>query len=760
MEQNNGQEGFAHPYLYFNRAWAAQFRAELEKNERIRREWSGYLKLADQLLEQSFTDEAWADAEDSQHGRYGPPSEQVARMGTVLGLVYQVTGEKAYGDKLKSALLHYSGYRKWYGSGLLKNDPPWHSELNTSRFCHGFAVGYDCIYDLLDAGERRQIRRALVELGIRPTLRDWVLPETRIHALDSMGHNWWAVMIALAGVGVLAVMDEEPEAEGWLDEIVRIFPEYFLYKGSVLGSKSPNYDEAGAFYESVNYANYGLYEYLVFRLAYRERYGFTDFSDIPMLGKAGDFFLHTVYPASERPLTVNFGDGHILSGAVQAVKLLLAGGYGDPRLRWYLQEWNADYGFYDFIYHERIWGAEAKSPSREEKSALYSEIGWAVMRSGWEKDQTLLAVKSGFTWNHAHADAASFVLFHGGKPLLIDSGNCSYGRPEYHDYYLQSEAHNVVLFNGQGQSGEDLPRGVKEPGQVYHLVDHAGLRYVYADAAGPMAHHFSRNFRHFLWVEGVILIIDDVRAHREGTFQWLLHCEGEAAVEARDTLHIRNGGAQAIVRTLFPRELERKEKIGLADHDPDTKVTYFSFETTRPAREAKIITAVIPVDPAGPVPKVTSLEGHEMLGARIERGGKVTEIYLNLRADGRIMHRNCIGTFDGWETDAYLLAFTRSADAWEAGLSAVERCFISHGSFLRCGGHPLFSSMSRATACWTLHREDLSVSIQGQPYIRAELRPGTVPQNISAAGGAEIVSIRDGVVTVCRRSRMPARRPG
>lgn len=751
----------SHPYLYFNRSWVERFRAELSRDAELKAKWDSFASEAVRLLKASFVEESYADGEDSQHGRYGAPSEQIARMGSMLGLAYQVTGDARYGEKLKSALLHYAGYRKWHGKGLLRNDPPWHSELNTSRFCYGFAIGYDCVYDLLSEEERDRIRGALIGLGVRPTLQDWVFPATRVHALDSMGHNWWAVMIALAGVGALAVLDEEPVAAGWLDEIVRIFPEYFLYKGSVLGNKSPNYDDAGAFYESVNYANYGLYEYLAFRLAYQETLSRSDFSDIPLLARAGDFFLHTTYPASGEPLTVNFGDGYIRNSCVQAVKLLIANGHDDPRLRWYLREWPAEYGFYDFIYHDRIWEREAAPPSEEHRSVLYEEIGWAIMRDSWGKDRTLLAVKSGFTWNHAHADAGSFVLFHGGKPLLTDSGNCSYGRPEYHSYYLQSEAHNVVLFNGKGQPGEDLSRGVKEPGQLYHLVDHAGLRYVYADAAGPMSPHLSRNFRHFLWVDGVILIFDDVRAHEEGAFQWLLHYEGEAIREAGGALRVRNGAsAEAAVQPLFPRELTVSEKEGLADHAPDTKVAYLSYETVEPAREAKFLMAVIPAEPGRPSPEVTAIEGQEMIGARIVRGGKRTDVYFNLRADGRIMHRNGIRTMGGWETDAYLVAITRPVHSADDGIGDIERCFIGYGSFLRRGGHALFSSMSRATACMKLGKDELSVSIQGQPYIRAELRPAVMPQRVTLAGNAELLSAADGVIAISRHAAMPPRRPG
>jgi|GEM_PF-2235574 len=57
---------------------------------------------------------------------------------------------------------------------------------------------------------------------------------------------------------------------------------------------------------------------------------------------------------------------------------------------------------------------------------LYSDIGWASLRSSWNRNATLLGVKSGYTWNHAHADAGSFVLFHEGENILIDSGKCSY----------------------------------------------------------------------------------------------------------------------------------------------------------------------------------------------------------------------------------------------------------------------------------------------------------------------------------------------
>ena len=100
--------------------------------------------------------------------RHAKPGDQIGRMAMTLGLAYQVTGHSRYAEKLRSALLYYSRYQKWHGKGLRRNDPPWHSELNTARFCFGFAVGYDSIHDYLSESDRKTIVDAVH--GGMPTL--------------------------------------------------------------------------------------------------------------------------------------------------------------------------------------------------------------------------------------------------------------------------------------------------------------------------------------------------------------------------------------------------------------------------------------------------------------------------------------------------------------------------------------------------------------------------------------------------------------
>lgn len=685
------------PYLFFTSQRLSQLQKRVETEGILKDSWSKILQRADRLLEADFVSEEYAEAGKGQHGNYGAPSSQLQNMGSTLGLAYQITGEGKYAEKLKEALLYYGNYKRWCGIEFTRWDPPWNSELNTAKFCYGYGIGYDCIHDFLSSEDKGRIADAMIHLGILPTLDDWILPDKRVHALDSMGHNWWSVCVSMAGLAALSLLGDESEANNWVDRVSRSFPEWFYYEGNILQNKTKNFDEAGAFYESVNYANYALSEYLLFRLAYLNTFPDSKPPDIPLLEKVGDFFLHTCYPTSDSMLSVNFGDGSITGSAARTLWLLLANGYKNDKYSWYLER--TDLGMADpvgLVYYDPEF--KGSLPHSLPKSVIYPDIGWSIMRSSWEDDATMLAVKSGFTWNHAHADAGSFILFHGGKPLIIDSGACSYSRPEYTRYYCQSEAHNVVLFNGKGQDSEDIPRGVKTPGSLHKLIESDGLKYVFADSTGPMAQYFSRNYRHFLWIDNVILILDDIRAYSPGVFEWLLHYEGEKNTQGSE-IHLTNGSAGVVVHSLFPDkssgEMKIVEKQGLKDHNPDEKVTYLSFSLQCDAREAKFINAIVPLSEKESKIRFERLKEPEMIGVRIRDNSMISDVYLNLRADGRRMHRNSNNVFYGWETDAYLVAITRPEGSREDDLDAISRYFVACGSYLRKNGKVILDSLSK-----------------------------------------------------------------
>jgi len=724
----------ARPRLFFTAERVERLRQGVAENATIGEAWKKLLGRADRQLDEELVSKEYAEGGTGQHGNYGRPSSQISDMAGTLGLAYRMTGEKRYAEKLRDALIYYGGLNRWAGDA--HNEPPWHSELNTARFCYGYAVGYDSIYDFLSEGERKIIAEAMIRLGILPTLDDWLLGEKRIHALDSMGHNWWSVCVSEAGLAALSLVGDEPQAEPWVRQVSEAFPEWFSYQGNILQNKSINFDRNGAFYESVSYANYALSEYLLFRLAFTNVFGKSSAPDIPLLAKAGDFFVHVCYPASDSILSLNFGDSSLRSNGAETVRLLLANGYDAPRYHWYLGR--TEPGLDDpvgLVYYEQR--SQEFAPNDLARSMLYSDIGWAVLRSSWRDDATMLAIKSGFAWNHAHPDAGSFILFHGGKPVIIDSGTCSYSRREYTSYYRQSKAHNVVLIDGHGQNPEDCgggDRGTVTPGQIHRLMDGAGLKYVFADATGPTAWKFSRNYRHFLWLGGAILIFDDVRTHEEGQFEWLLHYQGKAETRDQQIL-LSSGDARVLVQPLFPQELKIVEKKGLKDHEPDVEVTYLAFVPEGKTRESKFVTAILPLQAGSetPVVQIEPLKQNDAIGVQVSEADTVTDVYLNLQADGRKMHRNSCNVIDGWDTDAYLFAVTRPKEADKNDPDSVTRYFVACGSYLRRNGKVVLDSLSKVDAVFVPGRQT-QVWLEGQPVTNVLFRVAAEPDTVVLNG--------------------------
>ena len=132
-------------------------------------------------------------------------------------------------------------------------------------------------------------------------------------------------------------------------------------------------------------------------------------------------------------MSVNFGDASIRSNGSGVVDQLWNLGYQEDRYAWYLNKVNNRSGSEGTRRGRRNLLQDTDLPKLKDNylpdlpySHLYADMGWATLRNSWEDNATMLAVKCGFTWNHAHADAGSYILFHNGKNLIIDGGSCSY----------------------------------------------------------------------------------------------------------------------------------------------------------------------------------------------------------------------------------------------------------------------------------------------------------------------------------------------
>lgn len=703
--------------------------------------------------------EAWKSIRKTADGFLSKPD---VRKMEYPALVYLMTGDRKYSAKLRDLLMETAASESWADREMMMREPQWRSELQMAHRAFQLAMAYDAIYSELTPEERQTIADGLWRLAVEPLLGDWLLEPSRIHSLNSMGHNWWSSCTGMGGLLALAISDENPEAAEGAARVAEALPEWLDFAGDAMQWKPRSFDRAGGMYESINYASFGITEALLFRLAWLNAHPGETLEELPQMERLPEFFAHVSYPREGMLYSINFGDSHKNVTGESSLLLAYEMGVEDPVTLWYATQVEPGQhreGFprhypMGFLYTPDLSGAPSTPPLPT--SQIWEDFGWATMRDSWEKDATMLAVKSGTTWNHSHADANSMILFHKGVDIIKDAGNCSYGKPEYRNYFFQSEAHNVVRFNGQGQPRYQQYHGTPLPGSLHYLLDGLGVRYVLADGTGPMSHLLDRNLRGFLWIDGVILVIDDLHSHEPGEWEWLWHPGGEAVKQGGDIV-VTEGDASVVIRPLYPQPLAPSNFVHdypemlyweetEAPHESMQKTEkYWTFHLPAVTDRVKAVTAIILKGSASQkeLPLIKRTQGKDWIGLRIEKGDTVTDIYINQLADGRLMHLNSWIEADGWTTDAYMLAVS-----YPKGGSAAEpeRIFINYGSSLRRGDNVYFSSLSKLNAVYDSGDPDMELEVNGQPRINLTIK--AEPETLTVNGKTYPTVAKDGKVTI------------
>lgn len=587
-----------------------------------------------------------------QHENYGNAAGPFSANMSLLAFAYEITQDEKYFLKAKELMLKYCSYSRWHGKGAIGK-----GELVTGNFLTGMSYGWAAFSDKFTDEEKEYIAQRTYTLGIRAQFDDWVIPETKIHCFDTMGHNWWPVCVSSGALAAITMSDYLPDTRSLADEACKGLKEWFYYQGNPINMKPATFDN-GAFYEGVNYYNYALFEYLRFSEAYIAVTGKPPFDDEDIIRRSAKFFVNTFYPSSRDDYVVGFGDGDAVQFST-CIPFMLSRYPDLGILRFYINRRTHSESISilsRLMNFESIYLLPEKVP--EKLSVCYENIGWAVFRDSFNEDSTLLAVKCGDSWNHAHCDAAHFVFFRNGNPEIFDSQCCSYGNDIYRDYYVQSRAHNVVLWEGEGQCTDDHHHHVRPKGELYNFTDEGKYRYVCADASGPMGRHFRKHLRHFIWADDIIIIYDDIWAYREGEASFLLHAENNSCF-----------------RMLTPAE-ERTEHGYLGNDIREVTFSSFSRKTDALGR-VKFISALCLGGNESPL-----FEEEEDF-YKITYNGK--KIYINILSDNRVMHRNCFNTFDGIVTDAAVL------------IDNNGEYFIVNGSSVRKDGKSIFDVLTRIT---------------------------------------------------------------
>ena len=453
-------------------------------------------------------------------------------------LVYAASGEEKYGRRSAELLTAISHWPQWHNPA---NDAP---GLDIGYIAFAAAYAYDIVYPLLSLQER-----ALVQTAIQ---RNVLLPLYGVLSTDMHDTNGYALWTAVLGLCATATLGEVKGAA----TCVRLAEDRLL---DYWDERSNNHRSEGQGYDSWAY---GLQLTLADSLQRNFGAGHLNHPLLGVLAPFASYFL-----TGDRGSIAWFADS---GGSIQYVPwdlalTILAARTGDGLAGWYLRETQSlpfrDYDFVKLLYLDH--DLPVTEPDPDKPGAVFPRVGWAALRSGWEKGSTLIALQcSPADQGHSHQDQNNVLIYRGAENLAMDCGYASALQGALREFARGSIGHNTVLVDGKGQ--------IANRGSTPFFATSRAVDYVMGDASlAYSAALLSRFHRHLVYLKpDLLLMVDDLRAaDRPKTFQWLLHPhswgpeasvtrDGKALVvdasAAPGTVEIARGGEKLRLRFLNP----------------------------------------------------------------------------------------------------------------------------------------------------------------------------------------------------------------
>ena len=355
-----------------------------------------------------------------------------------LALAYRWTGEERYAAKVRENLLEVCAFKDWNPSHF----------LDTAEMSNAVGVGYDWLYDYLNADDRRTIVAGLIENGLKPGLEAY----DKGGGWTKIDHNWNQVCNGGLIVGALAIADIEPSyAERIVPAAIKSLP---------LALKT--YGPDGAWGEGPGYWHYAT-RYTAYGLTALQTALGTTFGllDIDGLSKAGYFPVHTTGPTG---LYLNFADvGERRARGPMACMFWLARTFHNPLYAYAEHEIIAERAA---TAEHLVWYSAcppARAARKQRDKYFGGPVEVAVLRSAWDDPNALfVGIKAGYNQvNHGHLDLGNFELDALGVRWVRDLGADNYNLPGYWDkgrggkrwsyYRLNSASHSVPMPDGRSQ---------------------------------------------------------------------------------------------------------------------------------------------------------------------------------------------------------------------------------------------------------------------------------------------------------------------
>jgi hypothetical protein len=453
-----------------------------------------------------------------------------------LGVAWRWTGDVKYAAKIKENLLTVCAFPAWNPDHF----------LDAAEMAHAVGIGYDWIYDYLDAESRERIEQALIHNALKPGIERY----ERKYKHFTYAYNWNQVCNGGLLMASLAIAEADSKTTAFVVE------QALEHLPTALGSYAPD----GVWAEGIGYWNYAT-DYTAFALAALETALGSDLglSKAPGLSQTGYV---PMYSAGPTGLFFSYADAADFSKRKSA-----------PCMFWLARTFkNPDFSDYEHDCIERvepfhvIWyvapsGKKAAALKRDR--LLHGAVDVALMRSAWDDpDALFVGVKAGYNQaHHGHLDLGNFELDALGVRWARDLGADSYSLPSYWTYgkggkrwtyyRLGSLSHNVPVLDGNNQdpyakasierfeSGDDIS---------FAVVD---LSEAYSDQARSVRRGVA-----LLDQRRAVLVQDEFELKKSCEVMWGMTTDAEIVLEKDGKARLQLDGKALMAQILSPAGAE------------------------------------------------------------------------------------------------------------------------------------------------------------------------------------------------------------
>jgi hypothetical protein len=458
-------------------------------------------------------------------------------------LAYAIEQDPRYLAAAKRWTLAAVDYEPW---GYTFNKP--NTDLAAGHLLYAIGWAYDLLYDRLTPAERDRIRASLERHA--DLVYEAFAPKPKSRFNFTQNHDF--IPTAGLAVAALALMGESPNAARW----AALARAHHVRAGQLL---SPD----GFYYEGMEYWIFSATWLVHFLDAWEHSTG-EDLWDSGQIRNWKYMIAHIVMPDGQT--VFDFGD--IWQGPLTRAKqgedyareyptgklksnfnilYRVAARFKDAQSQTVAERCAA----FGHTNQEEWWTLLWRDPalravpmSELPTSHLFEDSGVAFFRTSWDVDATAIALKAGppeghrttrllptvpewrLSSGHAHPDAASFIIWAGGRYLTGDTGYA--GQP-------QARQHNTITVGGQGQGDEgdhDVWRAM-DPSALDTIrisamqPQGAGVR-IEADAAGayPASAGLARYHRTFTFDgRNTFVVEDQIELRAPKPIQWFLQSD-------------------------------------------------------------------------------------------------------------------------------------------------------------------------------------------------------------------------------------------